>query len=68
MNTDNKNTETEQCTIYSVVQRFFNKIGWKIVQKTCKHKNKYNKWTDYQDRYYEDYCPDCKLTIYEGMD
>lgn len=47
---------------------FFNKIGWNIVQKTCKHENKYNKWTDYQDRYYEDYCPDCKLTIYEGMD
>jgi hypothetical protein len=68
MNTDTKKTETKQCTIPSVVQRFFNKIGWKIVQKTCKHTDSYNKWTDYQDRYYEDYCPDCKLTTFEGMD
>lgn len=68
MNTDSKIVKTEQCTIYSVVRRFFNKIGWNIVQKTCNHENKYNKWTDYQDRYYEDYCPDCRLTTYEGMD
>jgi len=60
--------QTKPCTIRGIVQRFFYKIGWKVVQKTCKHENKYNKCTDYQERYYEDYCPDCKLTTYKGMD
>lgn len=62
-----KETE-QQCNIYSIVQYFFNKVGWKIVQKTCKHENKHKKWIDYQDRYYEYYCPDCNSKIYESMD
>jgi len=49
------------------MKQFLNKIGWKIVQKTCDHENVYNKWIDYQEGYYKGYCPDCKLTIYEDI-
>lgn len=62
------NTTNAQCSIYRIVCHFFNKIGWKIVQKTCEHKNKFTTWTDYPDRYHEEYCPDCNLITYEGMD
>jgi hypothetical protein len=51
-------------TMIVIFNNFLNKLGWKIIQKTCNHKNKKNEWIDYQEQYYKDYCPECKLTIY----
>jgi hypothetical protein len=51
-----------------IFKSFINNIAFKLLQKTCSHKDRYNKFTCYQDRYYEDYCPNCDLTIYTGMD
>lgn len=50
------------------MSKLLNKISRYLLQKTCKHENKVNKWIDYQERYYKDYCPDCNKTIYTGMD
>ena len=65
MNTQ-KNSE-QTLTISVIIKRLLYQFFRKMLQKTCEHKNKYNQWTDYQDRYYKDYCPDCQLTIYENM-
>lgn len=67
MNTVSKENGQKR-NIYSVVKRFFHNIAWKMVQITCEHKHKYDKWENYNDRYTEYRCPTCNLTIYEKKD
>ena len=50
-----------------MIKRILNKLSLIVLQKTCEHKNKKNIWTDYQDRYYKNFCSDCRKTIYEDM-
>lgn len=56
------------CTIQGVLRMWLNKIGWKIVRKTCRHEEKQKVFDDYTERCTLFSCKDCRSEIYEGWD